>query len=123
MKKIILLLAFICISFASFADEKSYNNGAVTAYYSGNRAEIVDNNTNTCIVVAIESSKNSFGDTIYDLACNNKITKGLTKIALQGAIAAAITSASAGTAAPAVKVVSSFIANDLYDRVCAYFAD
>lgn len=123
MKKIVLLLSFICISFATFADEKTYKNGEVTAYYSDNRAEIVDNNTNTCIVVTIESSKNSLGETIYELACNNRITKGLTKMALQGAIAAAITSASGGAAAPAVKLVSSAIANDLYDRACAYFAD
>ena len=122
MKKFLLFL-FLCISFTVFADEKTYNNGDVTAYYSGNKAEIIDNNTNTCILVTVNKSKNSLGETVYDLACNNRVTKGLTKVALQGAIASAITYASGGTAAPAVKLVSSYIANDFYDRVCNYFSN
>lgn len=122
MKKFILFL-FLCISFTVFADDKiTYNNGDVTAYYSGNKVEIIDNNTNTCIYVTVDESRNSLGETVYDLACNNRVTKGLTKVALQMAIASAITAASSGTATPAVKVASSYIANDLYDRVCDYFS-
>lgn len=130
MKKLLLLLALVLgvVSSAS-ARERSYKNGQVTAYLSGNRVEIVDNDNNVCIVVTADTHKNSAGEMLYDLACGNKYTKNITKLALKTAIATLITGAAStagpsGTAAgAAISAVATSIAGDAYDDMCNYFGN
>ena len=130
MKKLlfILFLVFGVVS-SAFAEEKSYKNGQVTAYLSGNRVEIVDNTNNVCIVVSATTSKSSAGDILYNLACGNKYSKNITKLALKAAIATLITGAASsagpsGTAAgAAISAVATSIAGDAYDDMCNYFGN
>lgn len=128
MKKFLALFIMILgVVSSAFAETKSYKNGEVTAYLSGNRVEVVDNNNNTCIVITATTHRNSAGETLYNLACGNKYTKNLTKLALKTAIATLITGA-ASTAGPggtatgaAIRAVATSIAGDAYDDMCNYF--
>lgn len=124
MKKLVLLfvmmLGFVT---ATFAEEKQYKHGEVTAYLSGNRAEIVDNNNNVCIIVTIDRSKNSLGEWVYEFACGNKETKNLTKLALNTAIRLGIYSVASPAGAEAISAVATSLANDIYDNVCNYYGE
>lgn len=128
MKKFLVLLIMILgLVSSAFAETKSYKNGEVTAYLSGNRVEIIDNNNNTCIVISATSHRNSAGETLYNLACGNKYTKNLTKLALKSAIATLITGAASAAgpgglvAGSAISAVATSIAGDAYDDMCDYF--
>lgn len=130
MKKLLLIFFLLLGSIPTvLAETKHYKNGQITAYLSGNRVEVVDNDNNMCVVVNVSSHKNSAGQIIYDLACGNKYTKNLTKLALKGAIGTLIVSATsvggpAGTAAGAtISAVATSIAGDAYDDICNYFGD
>ena len=128
MKKLLVIFVMVLgVVSSAFAETRSYNNGQVTAYLSGDRVEIVDNNNNTCIVITATTHRNSAGEMLYNLACGNKYTKNLTKLALQTAIGYLITSAASvagptGTAAgAAISVVATSIARDAYDDMCNHF--
>lgn len=128
MKKFIVIFVMVLgVVSSAFADTRSYNNGQVTAYLSGDRVEIVDNNNNTCIVITATTHRNSAGETLYNLACGNKYTKNLTKLALRTAIGTLITSAASvagptGTAAgAAISAVAMSIAGDAYEDMCNHF--
>ncbi len=124
MKKILAIVTLIfCMISVGQAREKEYKNGEVTAYYDGNKAEIVDNVNNVCIIVTVERSKNSLGEWVYEFACNNKRTKGLTKLALHSAITAGISAVATPAAAGAVASVVNTIAAEYYNDVCEYFAE
>ncbi len=111
------------IGVSAFAEKKEYKHGEVTAYYKGNKAEIVDNVNNVCIIVSVErTGKNSAGEWLYEFACNNKKTKALTKLALKGAIDLGITSV-AGPAGGAISSVATTIALEYYNDVCEYFGE
>lgn len=128
MKKFLVIFVMVLgVVSSAFADTRSYNNGQVTAYLSGDRVEIVDNNNNTCIVITATTHRNSAGETLYNLACGNKYTKNLTKLALRTAIGTLITSAASvagptGTAAgAAISAVAMSIAGDAYEDMCNHF--
>ncbi len=123
MKKLLFILVLILgiVSTAS-AKEKSYKNGQITAYLSGDRVEIVDNDNNVCIVVTVERRQSSAGEALYYLACGNKYTKNITKIALKAAITNIILSAASAASAAAPAAATS-IASDAYDDMCDYFGD
>lgn len=124
MKKLLMLFC-VLVGFAvsAIAGERQYKNGEVTAYLSGNRAEIVDNKNNVCIIVSVDRSKNSAGQWVYEFACNNKKTKNLTKLALKAVITAGISSVASPAGAAALSAVATTVAGDIYDDVCAYYAD
>lgn len=124
MKRLLLFFIMMLgiVSTAS-AETKQYKNGEVTAYLSGNRAEIVDNNKNVCIIVSVSRSKNAVGEWVYEFACNNKKTKNLTKLGLKAAITAGISSVASPAGAVAISAVATSIAGDVYDDVCNYFSD
>ena len=128
MKKLLVIFVMVLgVVSSAFAETKSYNNGQVTAYLSGDRVEIVDNNNNTCIVITATTHRNAAGEILYNLACGNKYTKNLTKFALKTAIGSLITSASsvagpsgAATGA-AISAVAMSIAGDASDDMCNHF--
>lgn len=128
MKNLLLIFVMVLgVVSSAFAEEKSYKNGQITAYLSGDRVEIVDNTNNVCIIVTATTHKNSAGQVLYDLACGNKYTKNITKLGLKAAIATVITTAASsvgptGTAAgAAISAVATTIAGDAYDDMCNYF--
>ena len=128
MKKFLVIFVMVLgVVSSAFADTRSYNNGQVTAYLSGDRVEIVDNNNNTCIVITATTHRNAAGEMLYNLACGNKYTKNLTKLALRTAIGTLITSAASiagptGTAAgAAISAVAMSIAGDAYEDMCNHF--
>ena len=124
MKKLVLLfLMMLGFVTATFAETKQYKQGEVIAYLSGNRAEIVDNNNNVCIIVTIDKSKNSLGEWVYEFACNNKTTKNLTKLALKSAITVGISSVASPAGAAAISAVATTVASDIYDDVCNYYGE
>lgn len=124
MKKLILLFVMVLgIVVTSFAETKQYKHGEVTAYLSGNRAEIVDNNNNVCIIVTIDRTKNSLGEWVYEFACGNKKTKNLTKLALKSAITFGISSVASPAGAAAISAVATSVASDIYDDVCNYYGE
>lgn len=62
------------------------------------------------------------GEYVYTFACGNKYTKGLTKLALKGAIVTTLTSATVGAGAITADVAAT-IALIYYDDVCDYYKD
>lgn len=124
MKKLVLLFIMLLgFATATFAETKRYKHGEVTAYLSGNRAEIVDNNNNVCIIVTIDRSKNSLGEWVYEFACGNKKTKNLTKLALKSAITIGISTVASPAGAAAISAVATTVAGDIYDDVCNYYGE
>lgn len=122
MKRLLMLLVVALVfGLTSFAKQKQYKHGEITAHLSGNRVEIVDNVKNVCIVVEVNRSKNSVGDYVYEVLCNNKKTKNLTKTALKSAISSLI--ATQAPYASGIIPYANSIASDLYDDVCNYFAE
>lgn len=121
MKKVFLLLCMVFITVSSnyastysSCDKRTYDNGRVIVTSSGSYFEIVDNNKNVCIYIKIEEERKSDGRVLYNLMCENKVTKGLTKFALRGAILAIIPE----------KVTASVvgeIASGIYEEVCEYY--
>ncbi|MDE5829763.1 MAG: hypothetical protein K2H48_07245 [Duncaniella sp.] len=124
MKKVLLFLFLILGTISTaFAEEKTYRNGEVTAYLSGNRAEIVDNTNNVCIIVSVSRTKSLTGEWLYEFACNNKTTKRLTKLALHGAIAAGISAVASPATTAAISSVVNVVADDIYDEICEYYKE
>ena len=120
LKSLLVAIVVMLSAFSASAETKEYANGEVTAYYSGNRAEIVDNVNNVCVIVTINrTDKNSAGEWLYEMACDNKVTKNLTKFALRGVIDSAV----AAVSSPIIAAVADQIAMGLYDEACQYFAD
>ncbi|MBO5456605.1 MAG: hypothetical protein J6A20_08825 [Muribaculaceae bacterium] len=100
------------------AGSKKVNNN-VTVNSSGRYIEIIDNTNNTCLYVEVSAEKSSTGNIVYELACKNKRTKAITKLALHGAVASLVTSL--GT--PYMIPVANTIADLAYDDICEYYND
>ena len=60
------------------------------------------------------------GEYVYNFACANKYTKGLTKFALKGAIISTLTSVTVGAGAITADVAAT-MALLYYDDVCEYY--
>lgn len=122
-KLISILIAFcaiICCSITASAHQKKYGNGQVTANYTGNKVEIVDNVKNVCIVVSVDKKKNNYGQTVYDVICGpNKFAHGLSKTALKKIIESNIESV-AKDYGSIISPFAGYIAGELYDIVCGY---
>lgn len=121
--KFILVMLLCFASFTCVAATKKYNNGEVTAHLSGNRAEIVDNVKNVCIVVKVSRQKSSAGEWLYEFACNNKTTKRLTLLALHEAIKVGVSTVASPLGAAAISGVATIVADDIYDSICEYYRD
>ena len=124
MKRLISILfvlsAVFCFSVNASAHQKQYGNGQVTANYSGNKVEIVDNVKNVCIVVTVEKKKNNYGEIVYDVVCGpNKFAHGLSKTALKKIIESNIESVSKDYGS-LISPFAGYIAGELYDMVCGY---
>lgn len=129
MKRVLLIIAIMLgLSSMSLAngvdpdDKTSYASGKVVVYNGGSYYEIVDNVNHVCIYLQVERKETSNG-TLYNLMCENKVTKNVTKLALAGSIetllSAVITPAGAVTVLPLVGT----IANGIYDEICDYYGD
>lgn len=117
---LIVLSAVLYFSTTASAYETQYGNGQVTAKYSENKVEIVDNVKNVCIVVTVEKKKNNFGEIVYDVVCGpNKFAHGLNKTALKKIIESNIESVSEDYGS-LISPFAGYIAGELYDRVCGY---
>lgn len=122
MKKLLLFVLLIfstSILFANNANDgkKKFDNVVVTSH--GNYYEIVDNEKNVCTYIRIEQDSNG----LYNLMCENKLTKRLTKKALKAAIHTALVSLipnTYGLSALFIEVAPD-IADYLYDEACEYF--
>lgn len=74
-------------------------------------------------VTAEEKTDNlgrKLGEYVYTFTCANKYTKGLTKLALKGAIVSTLTSATVGVGAITADAAAT-IALIYYDDVCDYY--
>lgn len=119
MKKIILfLLMFLGLNTLYANDvidgKKRFDNIIVTSH--GNYYEIVDNEKNVCVYVRVEEDTNRFGETVYNLFCENEKTKGITKDAIKTVLGSYLT----------VKyAIPNFLTNRVvdyvYEEVCDYF--
>lgn len=80
-------------------------------------------NSNVCIIVTIDRTKNSLGEWVYEFASGNKKTKNLTKLALKSAITLGISSVASPAGAAAISAVATSVASDIYDDVCNYYGE
>ena len=129
MKKYLLLLimAFIAIPSLQAQQRTKIIDGVYLVRY-GNTAVVEDDinqMTWNLSVTAEEKTDNlghKFGEYVYTFACANKYTKGLTKLALRGAIVSTLTSATVGVGAITADVAAT-MALIYYDDVCEYYKD
>ena len=131
MIKKILLCCLFALPFFGFGGESFAQNrtkiidGVYLVRY-GNVAVVEDdiNQKTWRLSVNAEEKKDSqgrpTGELIYELACGNKYTKGLTKFALSGAITTSLT-AVAGPYGTVTAQVANMIASTFYDDVCEYY--
>lgn len=130
MKRIgMILLCFISLFFIgeeAFAQQRTKIAEGVYLVRYGNTAVVEDdiNQKTWQLSVKAEEKKDSqgrpTGELIYDLACGNKYTKGLTKLALSRAITASLT-AVAGPYGTVTATVANAVANTFYEDVCKYY--
>lgn len=130
MKRIgIILLCFISLFFIgeeAFAQQRTKIVEGVYLVRYGNTAVVEDdvNQKTWQLSVKAEEKKDSqghpTGELIYELACGNKYTKGLTKMALSTAITTSLT-AVAGPYGTVTAQVANMVANTFYEDVCEYY--
>ncbi len=134
--KRVLMIFFVLICTVSLNAERYKIGDGLTLITYGNTAVIEDDNTQQTISLSINRRTDSYGQTVYDIMCGNKYTKGIIKQGLKDAIAIAlpITAAAIGEsfggpagqavgATIAVKITPyvNTIASYIYDDVCTYF--
>ena len=94
----------------------------------GNTAVVEDDvnqrtwNLSVTAEVKTDNTGRKLGEYVYNFACANKYTKGLTKFALKGAIVSTLTSATVGFGAITADVAAA-MALIYYDDVCDYYKD
>ena len=130
MKRIgMILLCFISLFFIgeeAFAQQRTKIVDGVYLVRYGNTAVVEDdiNQKTWNLSVEAEEKKDSqghpTGELIYNLACGNKYTKGLTKMALSGAISVSL-SAVAGPYGTVTAQVATMVANIYYEDVCEFY--
>ena len=130
IKKLLLfcLFALPLLGFngTSFAQKRTKIVDGVYLVRYGNTAVVEDdiNQKTWQLSVKAEEKKDSqgnpTGELIYELACGNKYTKGLTKMALSSAITVSLT-AVAGPYGTVTAQVANMVANIYYEDVCEYY--
>ena len=110
------------ISSSASAQKRVKISDGVYLFSYGNSFVIESDKKQMCepIQLRVEKKQESNGYTTYDLFCGNKVTKGIAKTALSGAIATTLTSS--GVAAWVTPFAVS-IANSIYDEVCDYYGE
>lgn len=130
MKRILIILLgvltlFFVVNPASAQKRTKIVDGVYLVRY-GNTAVVEDdiNQKTWQLSVKAEEKKDSqgnpTGELIYELACGNKYTKGLTKMALSSAITASLTTV-AGPYGTVTAQVANMVANIYYEDVCEYY--
>lgn len=125
---ILFVLAFLGLSMTSNAQTRTKIVDGVYLVRYGDTAVVEDDinqrtwNLSVKATEKKDSQGRSTGELIYELACGNKYTKGLTKFTLSTAIATSITAVT-GPYAPAVAGAATTIANIYYDDVCNYYKE
>lgn len=114
-----ICMLFAISSSASAQNRVKVRDGVYLVSY-GNTFVIENDNLQRSepIQVRVEQKKESNGLSTYDLFCGNKVTKGIAKTALSGAIATILTSSGV---ASWVTPFAGYIANSIYDEVCDYY--
>lgn len=126
MKRFLLALFFVAVSVASYAagghdGQRRFDNIVVTSH--GSYYEIVDNDNHVCIYIRVEEETNRFGERVYNLACENEFTVGVTKKALNVSLDALILALDIKTLgiSSTLHYFSSDIANYIHGEICEYF--
>lgn len=122
-----LLVASLSTNAVSAQERTKIVDGVYLVRY-GNTAVVEDDvnqRTWNLSVIAEEKTDNmghKLGEYVYNFACANKYTKGLTKFALKGAIVTTLTSSTVGVGAITAEVAAT-MALIFYDDVCDYYKD
>lgn len=112
-------MLFAISSSASAQNRVKISDGVYLISY-GNTFIIENDNLQRSepIQLRVEKKTEPNFPTTYDLFCGNKVTKGIAKTALSGAVASILTSS--GVASWVTPFAVS-IANSVYDEVCDYY--
>lgn len=121
MKKILLtfimFLSFICITENLYAQQRiQVGDGIYLATY-GNVTVIENDKLQQTIQIKVKEKS----DGLYEIFCQNKYVKTVTKAALKTGIKAGITAATSGTLTWAGKIAVDTAVEYAYDSVCEYF--
>lgn len=103
------------ILFANTSNDgkKKFDNIVVTSH--GNYYEIIDNENNVCVYIRVEEETNRFGKTVYNLFCENEVTKMVAKESIKELVSTTLY----GYGIP--KYLTKMAADYIYEEVCDYF--
>lgn len=129
MRKFLLVLAAVLIAIPSLlAQQRTKIVDGVYLVRYGNTAVVEDDinqmtwNMSVTPEEKTDNMGHKLGEYVYNFACANKYTKGLTKFALKGVIVSTLTSATVGVGAITADVAAT-MALIYYDDVCEYYKD
>jgi len=118
MKKIlsfvILLVTFI--SFHANAETMKIAEG-LTVHCYGNRFVVDDAKSQRCFEIVIEQNTNSVGDAVYEILCQDEITRGITQLALSTTIQVTLSP----YLTPWGTAIVNTVANGIYSKACKYY--
>lgn len=118
MKKILsfVILIVVFISFQANAETMKIAEG-LTVHCYGNRFVVDDAKSQRCFEVVIEQKTNSFGDDVYEILCQDEITRGITQLALSTTIQVTLSP----YLTPWGMAIVNTVANGIYSKTCNYY--
>ena len=124
MKKLIIMfLSLFCVTFymsnAAAQERTKIGDGIYVVSY-GSTSWIENDNIGMSFPIKVEEAgKNSYGETLYNVLCENKTVKGVAKSGLTAAIKSALTAAGIPIPSWAIGPIVSAV----YDGICDYYKD
>lgn len=118
MKKLISLIIILMtfISFHANAETMKITEG-LTIHCYGNRFVVDDAKSQRCFEVVIEQKTNSVGDGVYEILCQDEITRGITQLALSTTIQVTLSP----YLTPWGTAIVNTVANGIYSKTCNYY--
>jgi len=124
MRKVIIFFSVFTFLFVTqntlSAEERTKIGEGIYVVSYGSTSWIENDNIGMSFPIKVEKAgKNSYGETLYNVLCENKVIKNVAKGGLTAAIKTAL--ASAGIPIPSWAI--SPIVNAIYDGICDYYGD